>query len=251
MSFLYNGEHSIIIDGIDTWKNLHMAPKPRPYVAAPSVKESYVDVPGSNGSLDYTEVLTGGPTFGNRTGQWNFIVDEGYGMEGMDQYIPAGGDASNPFTYQSALLSFLHGRRHKIVLTDEPDYYYMGRLTIDMKLDQSDYSQVVIKYNIEPFKYPSESTGAYQWKWRELFSNTIVYGKFSVKKQKTRTILNDTGTKITATINVTSPMTLIFGLQTINLNTGDNEIELPVGGNLMTFQGNGIVTIDYARGKIL
>ena len=46
-------------------------------------------------------------------------------------------------------------------------------------------------------------------------------------------------------------MTLIFGSRTINLLPGDNQIILRPGDNIMTFNGNGRVTVDYSLGRKL
>lgn len=239
--FFYNGEHGITFENggkkIHTWSGWHLAPKSRPYVAAPPIKEEYIDVPGADGSLDYTEILAGTVRYGMRTGNWTFIMDNGFNVD--------------PFIFQSELLAFLHGKKVKIILDDDPKYYYLGRITLDTKMDARDYNQITMKYNLEPYKYPLDSTKTVEWMWKELFDNTIIYGKFTVRSQKARTILNDTGATQTCIINVSNPMTLIFGAQTIALTTGDNEIDLPAGANYMIFKGTGIVTVDYTRGKKL
>ena len=107
------GAHSITINGMNTWDIWHMAPKSRPFVSPPQVKTEYVDVPGADGSLDYTEVLTGRPRYANRTGQWDFIVDNGY-RNWSDLY--------------SDILMKLHGKYFdNIVLEDDPYYKWKGR----------------------------------------------------------------------------------------------------------------------------
>lgn len=232
--FNYNGEHSLIISGKNTWETWHMAPKTRPYVAAPPVKEEYVDVPGADGGLDYTEVLTGAPRYGRRTGSWDFIIENGW---------------KDPFTLQSELLMYLHGKKHQIILTDDPEYYYTGRLTLDPKLNPKDYNTVQIKYNLEPYKYPVHSTATKEWKWKELFGNTIYYGPFTVKKTKRRTIICDTAQNVN--INVSNPMQVEIGGTTIALTTGDNTVPLGAGSTVMDFIGSGRVVMDYSVGKTL
>ena len=241
--FNYEGEHSLTItvagQTIRTWdpKNgWYLAPKERPFVASPPVKEEYIDVPGADGSLDYTEVLTNSVHYGNRTGSWTFLVDNGY--------APA-------LEIQSKLLNFMHGRKATVILDDEPDYYYEGRLTLDPKFNAKDYNQVVIKYNFSPFKFPITGTGSYDWKWNDLFGNTITYGSFQVKNDKMRVLYNDNSTSVVATINVSNPMKLTFGTDIRTLNTGDNEITLQPGGNLMLFEGTGRVKVNYARRSLL
>ena len=61
--------HSILIDGVSTWENqmevdgemktvgYHLVPSKRPTIAPPPVRTEYVDIPGADSQLDYTEVM--------------------------------------------------------------------------------------------------------------------------------------------------------------------------------------------------
>lgn len=257
--FLYSlnenkkGEHSITINGMNTWDMWHMAPKSRPFVAAPQVKTEYVDVPGADGSLDYTEVLTGKPRYANRTGQWEFIIDN-FGQEWYSLY--------------SEILTKLHGKYFdEIVLEDDPDYKWKGRLTVTGQFGNKDYSSVTIAYNLDPYKRPIESAEPKNWKWRELFGNTIYYGSFTVNGIKTHNIINDSESGQTAIFNSTSAMKfyrctdddMLLDMLTKNfsgytptwLASGDNNVNVPIGTNTLVFVGHGIVKITYERGKSL
>jgi hypothetical protein len=258
--FLYYGDHSITIDpdglNINTWKTWHMAPKSRPFVVAPSVKESYVDVPGADGSLDYTDILAGVPRFANRVGQWEFIIDNGP-------------DYSIWHTLYSEILMKIHGKRFdKIILDDDPDYYWTGRLTVTGQFGNKDYSSITIGYNLYPYKMPIGSTSNIWWKWNELFSNTILYGTFSVNGRKFRNIINENSSDITAVFTTTYYMDMypydgteeaqyklcyekLDGHEKQHLITGSNDVTLHSGNNYFLFVGNGNVTVEYERGKTL
>lgn len=233
--FIYEGEHSISFSGKDTWGYFRMAPQSRPFVAEPSVKTEYVDVPGADGSLDYTEVLTGSVRYGDRSGSWTFIVDNGY----WDW----------PILY-SELLSYFHGKKHEIILSDDPGYYYTGRTDIKCNFGTKDYPTVQINYRLSPYKYPMASTALNDWMWKELFGNTIIYGKFNVYKEKARNIINDSSDSKSVSITTTSAMTVEFGGSTISLPAGttSNAITINPGNNYMVFKGSGQVTIDYSIG---
>lgn len=273
--FNYDGSHSIrfLKNGVwfDTWEDFHMAPKARPFVADPPVKTNYIDVPGADGSLDYTEALTDSVLYGNRTGQWDFIVDLPYEVDSKVGAI-TGINVSNAISFQSAILKFFHGRKFdQIILTDElgydfrdktkvvDGYFYTGRITAKTSLATKDYIQITLQYNLEPYKHPIGSTKNLNWKWAELFGNIIKYGTFSVNTMdyaegsevygKTRTIYLEDSQNVT--INVTSPMKMLFGTTLYHLNTGDNQVPMVAGGNLCTFYGHGIVTVDYSEGKVL
>lgn len=268
-NFIYEGDHSIkfLRNGVlfDTWEDFHMAPKSRPFVAEPSVKSNYIDVPGADGSLDYTEALTGSVLYGMRTGQWDFIVDLPYEVSSK-LATATGMNVTNAIAFQSAILKFFHGRKFdQIILTDEYEYdrkgnlvsgyFYTGRITAKTSLATKDYIQITLQYNLNPYKYPLNSTKMLDWKWNELFGNTIKYGKFSVSDKtygKVRTIYLDEVQSVT--INVTNPMDMVLGAQTFHLSTGDNVVAASnwnVGGNKCTFFGYGLVTVDYSEGRTL
>lgn len=248
------GSHSITFNGINTWDTWHMAPKSRPFVAAPQVKTEYVDVPGADGALDYTEVLTGKPRYANRTGQWDFIIDNGY---------------QNWYELYSSVLTKLHGRYFdEIILEDEPNYKWQGRLSVTGQFGNKDYSAITISYNLDPYKRPLDSKNVRNWLWRDLFGNTIYYGSFTVNGYKMRNIISDNEETKTCTVNCTSAMKVykcpngeadiqpmiendFHGYSVIWLGIGDNTFTLEPGNNYLFFVGHGIAKFTYERGAIL
>lgn len=131
----FYGYHSIIISGKNTYGEWEMYPTSRPHVAPPEVKTAYVDLPGADGGLDYTDLLTGEPRFGYRKGSWEFLL------------IPQEKWAS---VYRS-LVSFLHGRRHTVILEDDPNFIYTGRLSVNEWQSAAHNSLITIDYILEPF----------------------------------------------------------------------------------------------------
>ena len=268
--FVYDGSHAItfIIRNetddtstdvtFNTWETWHMAPKSRPYVESPKVKEAYVDVPAANGSLDYTDVLTGKAVYANRTGSWEFIIDNGY---------------SKWFEVYSDVLMKLHGKKiDRIILDDDPTYYWKGRLSVKGNFSPRDYNMVTIEYNLDPYKRLVDSEEVNWWKWRDLFSNNIVLGPFTVNGIKARNLYNNTGSRMTAHLNTTYGVSaypydgsesmqyamLSNGFnykedvyEHIDFLAGDNEIDLMPGDNYFFFVGNANVIVDYERGKML
>ena len=284
MAFNYYGEHSItftdditkvdprynpnVLNGSDlpdgvvnTWKSFSMAPKSRPFVVSPNVKEEYVDVPGADGGLDYTEALTGTVRYARRTGSWDFIVDND-----MTQDDSSGSRWPN---FYSDILKTFHGKKWQyIILDDDPKYYWRGRTTIQGGMGNRDYSSVTINYNLEPYKTPIGTSDRNLWLWNELFSTTIIYGSFSVIGQKARDILNETAFPKYATIYATSPMKAyryktdseLYNLigsnfsdrEPINIPAGSaTSLPLDSGHNKYMFFGNGRITVSYERGKLL
>lgn len=267
--FVYDGSHAIsfiLRNEYDTenetvygtWETWHMAPKSRPYVEAPKVKDAYVDVPAADGSLDYTDILTGKPRYSNRTGSWEFIIDNGY---------------SEWYEVYSDILMKLHGQKFdRIILNDDPEFYWRGRLSVTGDFSPRDYNMITISYNLEPYKYLVNAAAIRWWKWGELFKNLLVYGPFTVNGVKARNLYNDTGDEVNANVNVTY-MTTIYPYdgsirmqdQMISesfefhpdiwdhytLTPGDNSVKLQPGDNYFFFVGNASVTVSYNRGGFL
>jgi len=128
------GYHSIIISGKNTYGEWEMYPTSRPHVAPPEVKTSYVDVPGADGGLDYTELLNEKPNYGYRKGSWEFLL------------IP---QERWPDVYRS-LCNYLHGREHTVVLEDDPNVMYTGRLSVNQWQSAAHNSLITIDYILDP-----------------------------------------------------------------------------------------------------
>lgn len=122
------------ISGQDTYTTWEMIPTKRLHVVPPEPKTTYVDLPGANGGLDYTELLTGEPTFGYRKGSWEFLLIPG------DQWANI---------YQQ-LCTYLHGKQHIIILQGDPNYYYTGRLKINEWQSNAYNSLITIDYVLDP-----------------------------------------------------------------------------------------------------
>ena len=272
--FVYHGDHSItfqftekvgddvkVKSKYNTWTNWHMAPKSRPFVVAPSVKEQYVDVPAADGMLDYTDILAGKARYSDRIGQWEFIVD--YDL-----------DYPKWYDMYTDILTRLHGRYvNRIILDDDPKYYWRGRLTVQGQFGNKDYNGITIGYHLSPYKYPVDSKVPSWWAWNDLFSNTIEYGSFQVNGWKARNIINSKDDVEIANIEVTYNMSAVRydGSETMQYNmfingvdshpsdfsgyqrltTGSNSVTLYPGDNYFLFIGNGTVTVEYERGKVL
>lgn len=273
--FVYNGSHAITFligesseeegavefvekNRYNTWKDWHMAPKSRPYVAAPTVKTAYVDVPGADGSLDYTDALAGKARYANRTGSWEFIIDNGY-IDWFDVYTD--------------ILQKLHGKYFdRIILDDDPTVYWKGRLSVKGDFSPRDYNMVTIDYNLDPYKRLVNSKEVNWWKWNSLFGNLITYGPFQVNGTKARNFVNDGSTDIVANMNLTFAMDIFpydgsKSMQNkmfsesfhhnpdvwggIHMEAGDNEFIIKPGDNYYLFYGTGSVNVEYERGKML
>lgn len=156
-------EHSITFGEVNTWDDWHLVPKERPSFNMPKFKTHTIDIPGADGEIDLSTALTGFPTYGNRTGEWEFLVMNGYG-EWYDRY--------------SEIASYLHGQKFKAVLEDDLAFYYEGRFEVGNWSSEKDWSTLKIKYNVEPYK-KSRQTTSEEWLWDPFnFQNGIIQTEY-------------------------------------------------------------------------
>ena len=143
----YEGAHSITfkdestnpVTTKNTWTTWYLVPSTRPVVSQPNPNYSYVDIPGKDGSLDFTNYLIGRPTYSDRSGSFSFIIDNDHG---------------DWATRKSQIATFLNGQKElKMILDDDPNYYYIGRFYMKDWSPGDHNSTLTIEYRVRPYKY--------------------------------------------------------------------------------------------------
>ena len=229
--------HSIIISGKNTFTEWGLIPTSRPVVNPPEVKTNYVELPAADGILDYSELLTGKVLYGQRRGSWEFRVLRG----------------RNWFSVYNGILNFLHGLRCEVVLEDDPQFMYTGRLSVNAWKSEPGYSTVTLDYDLDPFRQSVTGSNDGDWLWDDPFDRVILYGTFSVSGQKYRNLINTGVRSVIPTVCCSSAMTVSFNDRMFDLVSGENynmDLVLAPGDNEMCFTGNGTVTVSY-RGESL
>jgi hypothetical protein len=128
----------------NTWDDWHLIPSAPPMIEAPEPYTNYVEIPGRiEGPIDLSETLTGGPSFQNSEGSWQFYLAEGF-YSRMEMY--------------HQLKSFLHGKRMKIIFEEDSSHYYYGRLTVSMPETGDSGTSFEIGYNVRPVRYKLNGT---------------------------------------------------------------------------------------------
>ena len=240
-------DHSITLtnsqnEKVNTWDDWHMIPNSRPVVNPPEVITEYVKIPGADGTLDFTEKLAGRVIYGDRSGSWEFSVDNGY-QEWQVLY--------------DRLLRQLHGKFFTVVLEDEPAYQYSGRLKVNEWRSEKINSVVTIDYVLSPYK-KMVSGFTQDWLWDDLTVSsgiyTIYYGTFNVDGSRLRNLYNPGDSRVPLTMHLTDMMTIKYYGDTKTFGAGLIEncgLFLEPGDNFIEFIGNGNVTISYDRGDTI
>ena len=120
-------------------------------IGEPEQETFYLDVPGADGFLDYSEALTGRPVFKKRSIE-----------------ISLGGklERGRWQSFVSTLRILLHGKRVRIVFDDFPGYYWEGRAEV------TDFNRAreigTFKLRIpqaDPYGYSLNDNSSSNWLW--------------------------------------------------------------------------------------
>lgn len=153
---------------VNTWDQLHLIPTERPVIQPPEAKINMVPIPGALRPLDISET-----EFGMREGNVEFIIVREYYQEspmhkswgelaGMTweevlEYTWAnysrGQNVSREWYEAFAVfMNEFDGRLCKLVLEDDPTFYYEGRVEF-MKMEPGEnWSDIAIQYTLRPHK---------------------------------------------------------------------------------------------------
>lgn len=211
-SVYFGDKHSF-----DDWKLARIYKE----IQLPQPKISKIELDGADGDIDLSEVLCGEINFKNRVITFEF--------EMLDDY-------SNFYDRIREIANYLHGRKLKIILTDDPDYYYIGRCAIDEWSSDKRIGKIVIKCDCEPWKYSLEET---------VFTRNINGTEIVEIIGKRQTVC--------PIIKTTSDMIITFENEEYSITTGECQIlniQIREGLNKFKISGNGTITIKYQEGEL-
>lgn len=134
--------HSIVLKDSsgatkNTWDDWQLIPTAKPTFPMPEFQAKFVDVPGKSGSIDMTTYLTNEPVYSDRTGSFQF-----YALETAGDW-----DARC-----MEIAKFLHGKKIKVILEDDPFYYYEGRAALSEKKTDGQFPTVTLNFRVGPYK---------------------------------------------------------------------------------------------------
>ena len=252
MFYYYTEEYAItfyyIEDGAmvarNTWFDYKIIPTSRPFVAPPSPKTIYLDVPGKNGKLDYTEALLGRPAFSNRSGSWDFIF------------------TNDGISTNEVLLKIrkeLDGRLMNVILEGDPNYYYRGRVQLSGIDSGSDGNGATftLDYNLLPYKYDSGRMSSPSSPYIENagMANTKAIDEADISGNGRFDVLNP-GPKVLSELYSTGSMYFTLSNREVtnerhDLYMGDRtQFYLGTGRNVINVYGNGRVYFHSDIGRL-
>jgi len=189
-------------------------------IGLPSPKTTTVDIIGKDGTLDLTEAF-GEVRYNNRTITFTFSAVENI----LDW------DAC-----KTMIANELHGKRMKITTWSDPDYYYIGRCTVDNYNSSKMQGTIVVKCDCEPYKIKHEATTEF------------------IDAVSLKSIVIDSGRMtVYPTITVSEAMILVINGTSYSFAAGtyNNQLKFTYGGNTVTTTAtSGTATFTFTEGAL-
>lgn len=184
-------------------------------IGSPTPKTAEVEVPGADGSLDLTEYF-GEVNYKNRPLSFVFST-----------IVPQ----SEFLKLFSEIQNTLHGKKFRIILDEDPEFYYIGRVTVSEWKANKSVGEITIDCNCEPYKY----------KMYETIRTETISGTKEI-------VLNNLRKRVNPVITTNAEMNINFQNYSFSISAGTwtiPEFYLSAGKNLISIKGNGTIEFKY------
>lgn len=186
-------------------------------IAAPKVKTVKIEIEGADSALDLTEFF-GEPNFEDVTHKFQFST-----------IVPQ----SEFLTLYSTIKNAIHGKRLRVILDDDPDFFYIGRCFVSSFTSAKGVGTISIEADCEPWKYKAEETTVTQ-----TVSGEDIIVLANLRKRVVPVV----------TITAESSLRIVFGSNIWDLGSGSYtlpELELTAGENTVAVTGTGTIAFAY------
>lgn len=191
-------------------------------MGSPTVKAQKLDIPGADGTLDLTDFF-GEPKYEDVTHRFDFST--AYPQE---EFI----------TQFSTIKNKIHGRKLRVILDDDPLFFWVGRCHVSGFTSEKGIGTVSVEVDCEPYKYKLDHTVmAYA------VNGTQTINLTNARKRAVPEVQVFTDTSITVDFRGNS-WTLGKGNYTLP------ELELTAGDNPVTVTGTGTITFVWQEGEL-
>lgn len=206
-------------------------------MGTPKPKTMTVDINGAHGVIDLTESLTGYVQYENRQLRFEFQV-----FAGKTAWVSAYSD----------LLTAIHGKTMKVVLDEDPDFYYSGRVTVNTWTSMKSLNTIVVEVDADPFKYSMISSEE-PWLWDpfSFVDGVIYYTSYTVNGSLSVRLPNEKMVQ-SPYFDCSAAMQVTVKGVTYDLPAGRSQnYDILLEDNIteMTFTGNGTVKVIYRGGR--
>ena len=186
-------------------------------IGSPSPKTEVIDIPGGDGVLDLTEFF-GEVKYDNRTLEFVFSTKVPQ-SEFLDLF--------------SRVQNALHGQKMRIVLDEDAEWYYVGRITVSEWKANKAIGKLTIDCDCQPYKTKN--------------TETVVFVEVT---EETTVNLSNSKKRVVPTIDITGTVNLTYGANYYALSEGRYDLPavlLENGNNSILLSGTGTATFRYTE----
>jgi len=209
----------ISFDNFHSFRDFHLILKPKE-MASPAVKVRKIEIEGADSSLDITDFF-GEAKFEDFTQKFDFSTT-----------VPQ----SEFLSLYSQIKNALHGKKMRIILDDDPLFYYLGRVSVLPFGTEKGIGLVSVECDCEPYKLKLQPT----------IVSVTVNGTDNI-------VLTNSRKRAVPEVKTTAAMTIKFGGSSWSVGAGTftlPELELVEGENIVTVTGSGTITFTYQEGSL-
>ena len=192
-------------------------------MGSPGVKEKKIEIEGADSVLDLTEFF-GEAKYDNVTHRFEFST-----MVAASEFL----------SLFSTIKNALHGKKMRIILDDDPHFYYMGRLHVSKFTNEKNIGIVSVEADCEPYKYKLEKTVV-----TKTINGTEAIILTNLKKRAVPEVVIATDTSLNIVYRGSNVWDLGSGSFTLP------ELELVEGANTVTVTGTGTITFEWWEGEL-
>ena len=187
--------------------------------------EEYANIPGHNGPLDLSTVLTDGePYYGSREFEAILESSEGTRLEREERI--------------NQMINTLDGWRFNIILPDDTLHYINGRVRVERLYNDLSHASVKVSATCDPWRYNNAET---------------VVGVIGSESEQTVSLKNSGRLSVVPTIKISGgdaslKFTSNGETRTWNLSPGEYilaDIYLKTGAAPLTYSGTATITLSY------
>lgn len=205
-----------------SWNDFQLILKPKE-IASPAIKSRKLEIEGADSDIDYTDFF-GEAKFENVVHTFDFST-----------IVPQ----SEFVALFSRIKNALHGKKMRIILDDDPSFYYWGRCSVSTFTTSKGVGEVSVECDCEPYKY-------------KLAKTTVTA---TVADSATVTLTNSRKRAVPE-VRITTDSSLRIeyrGSNIWDLGPGSYtlpELELTEGANIITVTGTGTIAFEWQEGGL-
>lgn len=184
-------------------------------VGSPAVKETKIEIEGADSYLDLTDFF-GEPKYQNVNHKFDFSTIE-----------------KNSLSLFSTIKNALHGKKVRIILDDDPAFYYVGRLSVSSFTSEKGIGSLTIEADCEPYKYKAAKTVITQ-----AVNGTSAITLTNMRKRAVPEV----------SIGTEGSLNIVYQGNIWDLGAGSYalpELELQAGENSISVTGTGTITFTW------